>query len=101
MNKINWQNKEFRERHSKRVSEMFKKFNAEGKIKGLDWTGRNHKEETKKKIGVKNSISQKGEKNSQYGTCWIHHIEFGNKKIKKIDIENYIDDGWVRGRKIK
>jgi len=41
-----------------------------------------------------------GEKNSQYGTCWI--IKDGvNKKIKKEEIENYLKDGWIKGRKIK
>lgn len=63
----------------------------------LDWTGRKHTEETKRKIGEKNSINQKGENNNQFGTCWITNGK-ENKKIKK---ENIIPDGWKLGRKIK
>lgn len=43
---------------------------------------------------------QAGEKNSQYGTCWIHNDK-ENKKIKKIDLENYINNGWLKGMKMK
>jgi group I intron endonuclease len=60
------------------------------------WIGRKHKEESKRKIGLSNSIKQKGESNSQYGTCWITNgIE--NKKIKK---NNQLPNGWQYGRKI-
>ena len=47
-----------------------------------------------------NSIEhQKGEKNSQFGSIWIHNIEQKkNKKIKKYD---EIPDGWSLGRKMK
>jgi len=56
-----------------------------------------HSEETKRKIGLSNSISQKGEKNSQYGSFWITNgIE--NKKWKK---DTIIPNGWYKGRKIK
>jgi len=58
------------------------------------WTGRKHSEKTKRKIGEKNSISQKGSSNSQYGKCWItNNIE--SKKICKGDL---IPDGWRLGR---
>ncbi len=40
-----------------------------------------------------------GDKNSQYGTCWITK-DGENKKIKKEDMELYISIGWVKGRKI-
>ena len=59
-----------------------------------------HSNETKEKIGNTNSIKQKGEKNSQFGTCWIAHSELGNKKIKKDDIDQYLINGWKQGRKI-
>jgi len=59
------------------------------------WLGKKHKEESKKKIGEKNSISQKGEKNSQFGTCWITN-GVDNKKIKKTE---KLPNGWVFGRK--
>lgn len=39
-----------------------------------------------------------GENNSQFGTCWITKDEI-NKKIKKEDLETYLLDGWLKGRK--
>jgi len=61
------------------------------------WLGKKHKEETKKKIGIANSKSQKGERNSQYGTMWITNGK-ENRKIRKEDI---IPKGWNKGRKVK
>lgn len=101
MNRKNWKDPEFRERNRKRMVEQSKRLHAEGVIKAPDWTGKKHKEESKRKIGEKNSINQKGEKNSQFGTCWIYHTQFGNKKIKKEELDNYIGDGWIKGRKMK
>ncbi len=70
-----------------------------GKVKPFDWTGKKHKEETKQKIGKANSISQKGEKNSQFGKMWIHNPELKeNKRIRK---EEEIPSGWKLGRKMK
>lgn len=67
-----------------------------------DWIGRKHKEETKKKIGEKNSISCLGERNSQYGTMWIHNLELKeNKKIKKDDLSFWEQEHWIKGRKMK
>ena len=61
----------------------------------FDWSGKSHSEETKRKIGEKNSIKQIGKNNSQYGTCWVTNgIE--NRKIKK---NLNIPQGWYRGRK--
>ena len=41
-----------------------------------------------------------GEKNSQYGTCWIYNsILKENKKIKKEFLNNWIEQGWIKGRK--
>ena len=61
---------------------------------GSTWRGKKHSQETKDKIGQLNSINQKGEKNSQFGTCWITNGS-ENKKIKKNSI---VPDGWVLGR---
>ena len=39
-----------------------------------------------------------GKTNSQYGTCWV--IKNGlSKKIKKEELDSFIQDGWVKGRK--
>jgi len=65
-------------------------------IKNLDQTGKNHTEESKRKIGAANSIKQKGANNSQYGKCWITNgIE--SQKIYKGDS---IPEGWKLGRKM-
>ena len=58
-----------------------------------------HNELTKQKIGEANSVKQKGELNSQFGTCWITN-NTENKKIKKIELEKYFALGWIKGRKI-
>lgn len=92
-----WKIPENKERLIVITSERGKKLHKDGKLLNFkcDWTSRKHKEESKKKIGEKNSLCQKGEKNSQYGTMWITNgIE--NKKIKKDDI---IPNGWYIGRK--
>lgn len=67
--------------------------------KAPDWTGKTHRQETKDKIGITNSVKQKGKLNSQYDTCWIHNYK-ENKKIKREDLENYTSSGWTKGRKM-
>ena len=63
---------------------------------------RKHTEDTKRKIGEVNSKKQLGELNSQYGTCWIHHAEQQiTKKIKKDELDTYLEQGWIQGRKMK
>jgi hypothetical protein len=58
------------------------------------WTGRKHRPETKAKMAL---TDRAGEKNSQYGTCWITD---GGKaiKVKQDDLTPYILNGWRRGR---
>lgn len=63
------------------------------------FTGLKHTNETKRKIAEKNKHLT-GDRNSQFGTCWVH-IGTRNKKIKKEDIQKYISQGWLKGRKIK
>lgn len=66
------------------------------------WEGRKHNDESKRKIGEANSKHQKGEGNSQYGTCWIHNLEEKiSKKIPKDELEDWLELGWIKGRKMK
>mgnify|MGYP003644093940 CR=1 FL=1 len=66
------------------------------------WLGKRHSEESKKKIGEANSIYQSGRGNSQYGTCWVYNsVLKQSKKIKKEELQYWIDQGWLKGRKIK
>jgi hypothetical protein len=63
----------------------------------LDWTGRNHSDETKNKMSEIMKTKGKGSSNSQYGKCWITN-EIESKKIMKGDL---IPEGWRLGRKMK
>lgn len=72
-----------------------------GELKPI-WYGKKHKQETieKYKRTFKEIGHQQGEKNSQYGTCWITK-EGENKKIKKEEFEIFEQQGWKKGRVIK
>jgi len=93
-------NPEWWDNKLKNMSKGQKKSYEDGreKIYFYDWSGKNHSEETKKKIGDTNRIKQRGEKNSQYGTCWITK-DGENMKIKKEELLEYTTQGWTRGRK--
>jgi len=94
---------EWFEKRNKNISKGNKKAYEEGrreKVYFYDWTDKKHTNETKKKIGEKNSEHQKGRGNSQYGTCWITR-NGENKKIKKEELETFIQQGWEKGRKLK
>jgi len=82
-------------KHSYGLKQSYSNGNREKK-QPLNWIGRKHKEESKKKIGEKNSIKQTGSGNSQFGMCWITN-EKENRKIHRGDL---IPDGWRLGRKI-
>jgi len=92
---------EFRTKFIETQKQNIKQLHERGLLKTwkdtYSWTGKKHKEESKKKIGAKNSIHQKGSGNSQYGTMWITNgVE--NQRIKK---EDSIPQGWKKGRVIK
>jgi len=81
----------------KQIKESLEDIFQYGKGVNNNFFGRKHTGETKKKIGEKNSISQNGKGNSQFGTRWINN-NTESKKIKKTD---ELPDGWTYGRKIK
>lgn len=66
------------------------------------WKNRKHSVETIEKIKKSHQLNehQKGEKNSQYGSCWITKNKI-NKKIKKDDLPEFESLGWVKGRFIE
>ena len=105
VNTIYWNLPENKERIRKLVSEANTKnwnnINSEKKeerLKNLNFDGKSHTNESKKLIGIKNSILQKGEKNSQFGKIWITKNN-EDKKISQSELENYTKDGWLRGRR--
>jgi hypothetical protein len=96
MGKIAWTNSEYKERHRQKQSILWKKLNKQSSWRGSGFKGKKHTEETKIKMKLHKN-RQLGEKNSQYGTCWITN-EKTNQKIHK---GNLIPEGWRLGRKIK
>lgn len=90
-------NKEWVLKKGEKITKSLKKAYSEGRreIKfDYEWNGRKHSEKTKEKIGKSNSVNHLGERNSQYGTCWITN-GIQNKKIKR---DGDISDGWKLGR---
>jgi hypothetical protein len=52
----------------------------------------------KQKEALQKINHQQGDRNSQYGTCWVTHKDLGNKKIKKEMLNEYISLGYTKGR---
>lgn len=67
------------------------------KLKNIDWTGKQHSNETKKLMSEQRKGHGVGNTNSQFGTCWITK-DGVNKKIKKEYFDTYQNDGWIKGR---
>lgn len=85
----------FKERRQKKIVESLLKHYEENVG---TFTNRKHSEETKEKMRQHKGKSE-GNKNSQFGTCWIYNEELNqNKKIRK---EEEIPNGWKLGRKLK
>lgn len=102
MNKIINSDPGFIFRRNERLKQYREKNLMEGKIISMyyNWIGKKHTSETKKKMKNSKINHGIGEKNSQYGTCWItNNIE--NKKIKKEELDKWISNGWFKGRIIK
>jgi hypothetical protein len=100
--KEKFQNDEiFRNKITQIMSEKMKDLAKHGNLSHFNksWVGRKHTEEAKKKISEKNAISQKGEKNSQFGKIWI--IKDGKSiLIFRTQLEEYLMQNWKKGRKI-
>lgn len=65
---------------------------------------KNHTSESIEKMKLTHQLNgdQKGEKNSQFGKCWIYNVDTNeNKKILKNEIDKWINDKWIKGRKMK
>jgi hypothetical protein len=52
----------------------------------------------KKKKTMAERKHQQGSKNSQYGSIWVTHKEYGNKKIKAEMLNEFLSLGYSKGR---
>lgn len=52
----------------------------------------------RRRLSITNSISQSGQQNSQYGTCWVHDLSGNSKKINLSDLHSHLISGWCSGR---
>lgn len=81
--------------YKKNISVALKKHVAEH---GAFWTGKHHTKESKEKIGQANAISQRGSKNSQYGTKCVYNEQLQKTThVKSSEVQNYLDNGWKLG----
>ncbi len=61
--------------------------------------GSTQSDNTKKAIGMANSISQLGERNSGHGKIWVYHpINRVNKRINPLELSNFQLEGYIKGR---
>ena len=98
------QNPEHAKRRNEKISRKHKELYRNGtrvattKPHDVGWT---HSEESKQKMKESKRGTGTGSKNSQHGTCWMCNSTGDVKKIKKCDLESYIQNGWKRGRTFK
>jgi len=96
-----FKNEEWSKQYSKTLSEAWK-ISFESGVRKKNF---GNKSNTNKKLSdkTKELMSEKakqriGNKNSQYGTCWI--VKEGiAKKIKKEELNSHLKKGWFKGRK--
>lgn len=87
------------EAKKKAGAEAFKKAKLRGTLKIPSFTGLSHTDATKQKMS-EIAKTWTGEKNSQFGTCWVTKDGI-NKKILLTLLNDHLSDGWTKGRKLK
>ena len=79
----------------------YKKFIVDTLIKNRS-VGHKHTDETKIQMSKCRKGLGAGNKNSQFGTCWIYSLD--KQKCKKIplsELDDFLSLGWIKGRKMK
>tara|TARA_R110002153_G_scaffold273916_1_gene446090 strand:+ start:90 stop:734 length:645 start_codon:yes stop_codon:yes gene_type:complete len=92
---------EYRKNYSKKLSESKKKEYENGKRERTyfyDWYGKNHSEETKKLLSKqRKGVYGLGKNNSVYGRKWMNK-DGVKKMVKKEEIEEHTNNGWIFGK---
>lgn len=65
----------------------------------VSFAGRVHSDVTRAKMKLSAIGKQEGSRNSQFGTCWVCNHN-GPQKVKLDEIDKYLSNGFVRGRKL-
>jgi hypothetical protein len=60
--------------------------------------GKKASEETKLKMSESRKGKLTGSKNPMYNKCWIYNIYNINKVIEKEELEQYLNNGWIKGK---
>lgn len=81
-----------------KISEGVKNTYQNGRLKfeSFNFNNKKHSKESRDKIAESNKLNGIGVKNSQYGTCWINDGK-NNKKINKKILNNFLNEGWLKG----
>lgn len=91
-----WKDPKYRNKMIDVISKEMKLRHQNGKVKYNSFAGKKHTEKTKNKMSEKAKL-RIGNKNSQFGTCWICKNK-EVKKIKKTDLDIWLNKGWKNGR---
>lgn len=90
-----------RKKASESGTKVWKARHAAGLHDYATFTGKKHTEDTVKRMKEAKVGTGIGDANSQFGTCWIYSIELQlSQKVQKEFLQSYLDDGWIKGRKI-
>jgi len=74
-------------------------FTEQDRIAGkTSFLGKNHTDETKRKISEANKINQNGEKNCNYGSVWCVKKDATNYEERRLFRPGQIPDGWISCR---
>jgi hypothetical protein len=97
----NWENDDYRNKVTKSLKITLSSTEQRTRLKNIgNWIGKKHTDETRAIMRMSHLGKHDGEKNSQFGTCWVNN---GNIpiKIKKEFLEEYLQNGYTRGRKLR